>query len=149
MGGATQPQQPDRSPVSQSVSRSLGAEASHQASHPSHCQLIFWGGGRIIHLDGTLPHPTTPLRLMETDIRKNVRECVRSSEKVRLDVCACVCVFGCESCQGFWKMKHQAGRRGDVLSLVLIAAFVLTGDQKDPHSSFPSSAGQVGFSAVT
>lgn len=77
---------------SQSVSRSLGAEASHQASHPSRCQLIFWGGGRIIHLDGTLPHPTTPLRLMETDIRKNVRECVRSSEKVRLDVCVCVCV---------------------------------------------------------
>lgn len=41
--------------------------------------LIFVGG--IIHLDATLLHDPSCLLLMETDIRKNVRECVRSFEK--------------------------------------------------------------------
>lgn len=118
-------------------------QSSQQASHSlARCWSIvpllsesfpihFFGGGRgrgTINLDGARPHPRTAFRLMETYICKNVRECVRSSEKVRLDLRVRACVFGCESCQGPWKMKHHAGRRVDVLSLDLIAASVQTGN---------------------
>lgn len=73
---------------------------------------------------------------METDIRKNVRQCVRSSEKVwlnqRVRACLgvravrfflCVCV----------EMKHQGGRRMDLLSLVLIAASDQTSHYKETY----------------
>lgn len=126
-------QHSDRSPASQQASQSfarLGAEAGRSIAPlliPSHSQFIFICGveeeERIVHLDGARPHPRTAFRLMERDIRKNVRECVRSSEKVRLDlrvravrVRACLGVRA--AVRGLWKMKHQGGRRVDtVLSL--------------------------------
>lgn len=62
-------------------------------------------------MDATLPHEQPLLWLMETDIRKNVRECVWSFEKVRYAaedaVRARVCV------RAFvWCVCDREGERG-------------------------------------
>lgn len=80
MGGAT-PAPTAVKAVSQSVSepRLTGASSlphTHKHTHTSH------PAGIIRHLDATLLHETALRWLMETDIRNNVRECVRSFEKV-------------------------------------------------------------------
>lgn len=79
--GRHQPRPQSRQSVSQSVSepRLTGASSlphTHKHTHTSH------PAGIIRHLDATLLHETALRWLMETDIRNNVRECVRSFEKV-------------------------------------------------------------------